>query len=182
MAARKTAMRMYRDGGAMKLSKNLLESKSSSPTSKTMKKKGIKSYSRRGEISKTMTSKMKKMVSVKKTTDDGNLPILFNGKMRKTFVEGVLQDIKGMFEQKTDGKVAVTYVDHDIKNHEFGFRLTAEKTTKCSKQMWSEVTSAIVNLVNFMFPATDDHGYHDNVDIVICTDDNKLEVELVSNW
>lgn len=128
-----------------------------------------------------MTSKLKKMVSAKKTPDDGNLPILFNGKMRKTFVEGVLQDIKGYFEQRTDHKVDVRYEDHDLKNHEFGFRLTVEKTSKCTKQMWSEVANAIANVVNYMFPAD---GM--TMDMSISTEDTiecgKLEVELVSNW
>lgn len=115
------------------------------------------------------------------TSTNASSCIIFNGDMRKAFVEGVLQDIKGMFEQKTDGKVAITYADHDFKNHEFGFRLNVEKTSKCSKQMWSEATSAIVNVVNYMFP-TDGM----NMDVSICTEDTteggSLEIDLTSNW
>ena len=112
---------------------------------------------------------------------DNDNVILFNGKMRKTFVEGILQDIKGYFENKTDGKVVVSYEDFDLKGHEFGFRLNVEKSNKCKKQMWSEATSAIVNIVNYMFPTDSTH-----MDISICTEDSiaggKLEVDFVSMW
>ena len=115
---------------------------------------------------------------------DDNI-ILFNSKMRKIFVEGILQDIKGYFESKTNGNVSISYEDHNIKNSEFGFKLIVEKTNKCKKQMWSEVTSAVVNLINYMFPFSSinrNTGNIESMDVMICTEDNKLEIELVSCW
>lgn len=104
-------------------------------------------------------------------------PILFNSSMRKTFVEGVLQDIKGYFEMKAGGKVEVTYEDFPLKRHEFGFKLQLKKAKECSKQLFNEVSGALVNIVSYMFPG-DDEQY----DISYCTSSNELEVELVSNW
>ena len=108
--------------------------------------------------------------------------ILFDSAMRKTFTEGVIQDIKGYFESKTDGKISISYSDYDLKNHEFSFHLIVEKTNACSKQMWSEAVSAIVNVVNYMFPAD---GM--NIDVSISTTEDAvagsiLEVDFTSNW
>ena len=108
--------------------------------------------------------------------------VLFDSAMRKTFTEGVIQDIKGYFESKTDGKISISYSDYDLKNHEFSFHLIVEKTSACSKQMWSEAASAIVNVVNYMFPAD---GM--NIDVSISTTENavagsRLEVDFTSNW
>jgi len=165
------ALKVYRDGGDMTPSKNLtVESKSHAKRSAAKKKASLM-------ISSLKSSRTHKKMSAV-LEEEQQQPILFNGSMRKTFVEGVLQDIKGMLEQKTDGKVAVLYADYELKGHEFGFTLVAEKTSKCSKQMWSEASSAIVNAVNYMFPAD---GM--NMDVTICAEDNSaLEVELVSNW
>lgn len=103
--------------------------------------------------------------------------IVFNGKMRKTFVEGVFQDIKGYFENKTDGLVKVSYEDYDIKDHEFGFKLYVT-SNGCKRQVFNEVSDAIVNIVSYMFAGDMSH-----YDIAFSKDDNsKLEVEFVSNW
>ena len=104
-------------------------------------------------------------------------PILFNGEVRKMLVEGILQDIKGYFESKTDGLVEIMYEDYNLKAHEFGFKLLVKKGAKCKKQMFSEVTSAVVNTINYAFP-----GGSEQYDISIFTEDAKLEIEIVSNW
>ena len=117
-------------------------------------------------------SKSKKNMKIEESQ-----PILFNGDMRKVFVEGVLQDIKGYFEHKTNGKVVVKYDDFTLKDHEFGFKLYVEKTSSCKKQMWSEVSSAVVNVVNFMFSMD-----NSTIDVSICAENGKLEVEVVSKW
>ena len=103
--------------------------------------------------------------------------ILFDSKMRKTLVEGVIQDIKGYFENKTNGLVEVTYDDYALDGHEFGFKLHAVKRAECKKQMFSETVSAIVNAINYMF-----QGDIENYDVAVFTEDGALEVELVSNW
>lgn len=104
-------------------------------------------------------------------------PILFNCEVRKMLVEGVLQDVKGYFESKTDGLVDISYEDYNLKNHEFGFKLHVLKTSKCKKQMFSEVSSAVVNAVNYAFP-----GENEQYDITIFTEDGRLDTEIVSNW
>lgn len=103
--------------------------------------------------------------------------MLFDGQMRKTFVEGVLQDIKGWFESKTDGKVEVMYEDFSLKGHEFGFKIAMSKGRGCTKQMFSESSSAFVNLVEYMF-----RGDAEQYDISYATTSSKVEVEFVSNW
>ena len=103
--------------------------------------------------------------------------IVFDCNARKTFVEGILQDIKGYFESKTNGLVEVTYEDYSLKNHEFGFKVFVAKGTKCKKQMFSETSSAIVNAVNYLFP-----GGNEQYDIAVFSEDSKLEFEIVSNW
>ena len=60
--------------------------------------------------------------------------IVFNGKMRKTFVEGVFQDIKGYFESETNGSIDISYEDYCIKNHEFGFKLYMRANDSCERQ------------------------------------------------
>ena len=122
----------------------------------------------------------KKMSYVEK--DDGlklveEHPIMFNGKMRKKFVEGVFQDAKGYFEDATDGKASLTYEDLNVKNHEFGFKLKLEKCNGCTKQLFNEVSSALVNVINYMF-----RGDNEQYDLSFITEDNLVEVEFVSNW
>jgi len=128
------------------------------------------------------TRKTKKLTSSNGALVSSENYIIFDSSMRKIFVEGVLQDIKGMFEQKSDGKVSISYEDHDIKTHEFGFKLIVEKSKLCTKQMWSEVTSSIVNVVNYMFPANSLDNNIYSIDIEIFNDSTTLEVILISNW
>ena len=103
--------------------------------------------------------------------------IVFDGNARKTFVEGIVQDIKGYFENKTNGLVEVTYEDYSLKNHEFGFKVFVVKGTKCKKQMFLETANAIANAVNYLFP-----GGNEQYDITVFSGDSKLEFEIVSNW
>lgn len=125
-----------------------------------------------------MIHKERKGAMAKQTGNESTVDnIVFDSKMRKTFVEGVFQDIKGYFENKTDGLVEVTYDDYALDGHEFGFKLRAIKSAECRRQMFSETVSAIVNVVNYMF-----QGDSENYDIAICTEDGLLEVEIVSNW
>ena len=109
--------------------------------------------------------------------DEAQTPILFDGAMRKTFAKGVFQDMKGYFEMRSGGAVAVTYEDFMLKNHEFGFKMSLLKNEKCSKQMFNEVSGALINAVNYMFPADSD-----NYDVSFSTSHDKVEVEFVSNW
>lgn len=122
-----------------------------------------------------MKSKTSKKAASKTQTVS---PILFNGEMRKTFIKGVLQDIKGYFESKTDGNVEVTYEDNNLKNYEFGFKLFLKRGKNCSKQMFSEAGSAIVNLMNYMFPADE----FEKFDLTTFNTDKEIEFELMSNW
>ena len=108
--------------------------------------------------------------------------IIFNTEMRKIFVKGVLQDIKGYFENKTNGVIEVLYEDYDLKNHEFGFKLYIKKTNACSKQTWSEVSSSIVNVINYMFSMNTIDKNNIAFDVTITADSSCLEVELISNW
>ena len=157
--------RKYVDGGKMKLSKNLEESR------KMTSSKKIKPIARKN------TRTMKKMASPKTEVAGSISPIVFNTEVRKTLVEGILQDIKGYFESKTDGSVEITYEDYSLKAHEFGFKLFVKKGADCKKQMFSEAASAIVNAVNYIFP-----GGNEQYDVAVFTEDDKLEVEIVSNW
>lgn len=104
-------------------------------------------------------------------------PVMFNGKMRKKFVEGVFQDAKGYFESATSGKVNIGYEDFNIKGHEFGFKLKLERRNGCTKQLFNEVSSALVNVINYMF-----RGGIEEYGLSFFTEDNLVEVELVSNW
>ena len=122
---------------------------------------------------KTIKKATKAVKSLKNESDC----IVFDGNARKTFVEGMLQDIKGYFESKTNGLVEVTYEDYSLKNHEFGFKVLVAKGPKCKKQMFSETASAIVNVVNYLFP-----GGNEQYDIAVFSEDSKLEFEIVSNW
>ena len=121
----------------------------------------------------------KEKSTMAKQTGNGSTidSIVFDGKMRKTLVEGVIQDIKGYFDSRTNGLVEVTYDDYALNGHEFGFKLHAVKSAECKKQMFSETVSAIVNAINYMF-----QGDNENYDIAVFTEDDALEVELVSNW
>ena len=122
---------------------------------------------------KTIKKATKAVKSLKNESDC----IVFDGNARKTFVEGMLQDIKGYLESKTNGLVEVTYEDYSLKNHEFGFKVLVAKGPKCKKQMFSETASAIVNTVNYLFP-----GGNEQYDIAVFSEDSKLEFEIVSNW
>ena len=122
----------------------------------------------------------KKMSYVEK--DDGlkcveEHPIMFNGKMRKKFVEGIFQDAKWYFEAATSGKVNIGYEDFNVKDHEFGFKLKLERCNGCTKQLFNEVSSALVNVINYMF-----RGDNEQYDLSFITGDNLVEVEFVSNW
>lgn len=109
------------------------------------------------------------------------LPIIFDSAMRKALVENVVQDLKGRFEYMTDGKVSISYdEDTALPNFEFAFKITASKEKTCSKQMWSEATSAIVNAVNYMFPASS--GDDTSIDVIVCAENGKLEIDIVSMW
>ena len=125
------------------------------------------------KTNKTIKKAAKDVKSLKNKSDC----IVFDGNARKTFVEGMLQDIKGYFESKTNGLVEVTYEDYSLKNHEFGFKVLVAKGPKCKKQMFSETASAIVNAVNYLFP-----GGNEQYDIAVFSESNKLEFEIVSNW
>ena len=120
---------------------------------------------------------IKKATKAAESLKNENTCIVFDDNARKTFVEGMLQDIKGYFESKTNSLVEVTYEDYSLKNHEFGFKVIVSKGTKCKKQMFSETASAIVNAVNYLFP-----GGNDQYDITVFSEDSKLEFEIVSNW
>lgn len=109
--------------------------------------------------------------------DEAQMPILFDGAMRKTFVKGVFQDMKGYFEMRSGGAVSVTYEDFTLKNHEFGFKMSLTRNDKCSKQMFNEVTGALINSMNYMFSADSDE-----YDLSFSTSHDKIEVEFVSNW
>ena len=103
--------------------------------------------------------------------------IVFNGKMRKMLVEGVLQDIKGFIKSKTNGLVEVVYEDYQLGSYEFGFKLYASKSSKCTMQMFYEATAAIVSAVNYMFQGNDEQ-----YDVIVLSDLGKLEVEFISKW
>ena len=113
----------------------------------------------------------------KTLSEDVILPILFDGNMRKMLVEGVLQDIKGFIEMKTDGQVEVAYDDYELKGHEFGFKMYAIKGKTCKKQMFSEATSAVINAISYAF-----QGNSEQYDVMTSCEDGRLEVEIVSNW
>ena len=114
---------------------------------------------------------MKEKTNIKKTT------ILFDGKMRKTFVKGIFQDLKGYFEMMSNGNVEIEYEDFNLKQHEFGFKLMLSKGVKCTKQMFNEVSAALINVVNYMFK-----GNNEDYDVSIFNDGFKVEIEFVSNW
>ena len=163
-------IKKYADGGKMKLSANLTESRKTMASKKALLKKTRKS---------TKNMRMRKMVAI--TSDDGDIdrsPILFNTEMRRTFIKGVLQDIKGYFESKTDGKVEVSYEDHGIGSHEFGFKLKIKRGPDCSKQMFSEASVAVCNIVNYMLPADE----FEKFDLITFTEDELVEFEILSNW
>lgn len=163
-----TTVKKYVDGGKMKLSQNLAESRKSTSSKKALLKKTRKS-----------TKNMRKLVAI--SSDDGDIdrsPILFNTEMRKTFIKFFLQDIKGLFESKTDGKVEVSYEDHSVGSHEFGFKLKIKRGSDCSKQMFSEASDAICKVVNYMLPADE----FEKFDLTTFTEDGLVEFEIISKW
>lgn len=160
-------IKKYADGGKMKLSANLSESRKAIASKKALLKKTRKS-----------TKNMCKMVVGSSDDDAGGSPILFNTEMRRTFIKGVLQDIKGYFESKTNGKVEVSYEDHGVGSHEFGFKLKIKRGLDCSKQMFSEASAAVCNIVNYMLPADD----FEKLDLTTFTEDELVEFEILSNW
>lgn len=168
---KKVASKKYVDGGKMSLSKNLVESRKATTSKKAILQKTRKS-----------TKNMRKMTAISGDDSDGGhtdrFSILFNTEMRRTFIKGVLQDIKGYFESKTDGKVEVSYEDYSVGSHEFGFRLKIKRGLDCSKQMFSEVSSAVCNLMNYMMPADE----FEKFDLTTFTEDELVEFEILSNW
>ena len=121
----------------------------------------------------------KNMTNNKKHVDEATIssPILFDGKMRKMFIKGILQDIKGYFEMVSGNNVEITYDEYDMKLHEFGFKLNVAKCKNCSKQLFNEVSCALINVCNYMF-----QGNTEQYDMSICTNEENVEVEFVSNW
>ena len=109
--------------------------------------------------------------------NNDNRPILFNSEIRKTFVKGVFQDIKGYFEMASNGMVSIIYEEFDIKIHEFGFKLKMSKNEKCSKQLFVEVSDALINTINYMFC-----GDESQYDVSISSYNDNIEIEFVSNW
>ena len=103
--------------------------------------------------------------------------VIFDGKMRKALVEGVLQSIKSIIESSTDEEVSIVCEDYALKGHEFGFKLCISRGEFCKKQTFSEVVSAVANAVSYMFP-----GNEEQYDIELATEDSALEVIVVSNW
>ena len=165
---KKVSSKKYVDGGKMSLSKNLVESRKATASKKALLKKTRKS-----------TKNMRKMIAISGDDSDADRsPILFNTEMRKTFIKGVIQDIKGYFESQTDGKVEITYEDFNVGSHEFGFKLKIKRGLDCSKQMFSEVSSAICNLMNYMMPADE----FEKFDLTTFTEDELVEFEILSNW
>lgn len=159
------ASRKYSDGGKMRSSKNLTESRKTATSKKVSAKRASE-----------LVDGMRKMVAV---PDDGNRsPIVFDREIRKIFVRGVLEDIKGYFESKTDGKVEITYEESDLGHYEFGFRLFVKQGSECSKQIFSEVSNAVENVVNYMFPPTDAKTH----EISSFKEDECLEIEIYSAW
>lgn len=171
-------IKKYADGGKMKLSANLTESRKTMASKKALLKKTRKSTKNMRKMV-AITSDVRKMVVG--SGDDGDVdrsPILFNTEMRRTFIKGVLQDIKGYFESKTDGKVEVSYEDHGVGSHEFGFKLKIKRGLDCSKQMFSEASAAVCNIVNYMLPADE----FEKFDLTTFTEDELVEFEILSNW
>ena len=124
---------------------------------------------------------MKAKDKKKKNADNSNCTLegqlLFSTAMRKTFIEGVLQDIKGYFERWTDGKVEVSYEDFNLKDHEFGFKMKLAKAEDCTKQMFNEASNAFVNALDYMFS-----GGIEQYDVSFSSTSRCVEFEIVSNW
>ena len=176
--ATSATIKKYADGGKMKLSANLTESRKTMASKKALLKKTRKSTKNMRKMV-AITGDVRKMVVG--SGDDGDAdrsPILFNTEMRRTFIKGVLQDIKGYFESKTNGKVEVYYEDHGVGSHEFGFKLKIKKGLDCSKQMFSEASAAVCNVVDYMLPADE----FEKFDLTTFTEDELVEFEILSNW
>ena len=176
--ATSATIKKYADGGKMKLFANLTESRNTMASKKALLKKTRKSTKNMRKMV-AITGDVRKMVVG--SGDDGDAdrsPILFNTEMRRTFIKGVLQDIKGYFESKTNGKVEVYYEDHGVGSHEFGFKLKIKKGLDCSKQMFSEASAAVCNVVDYMLPADE----FEKFDLTTFTEDELVEFEILSNW
>ena len=176
--ATSATIKKYADGGKMKLFANLTESRKTMASKKALLKKTRKSTKNMRKMV-AITGDVRKMVVG--SGDDGDAdrsPILFNTEMRRTFIKGVLQDIKGYFESKTNGKVEVSYEDHGVGSHEFGFKLKIKKGLDCSKQMFSEASAAVCNVVDYMLPADE----FEKFDLTTFTEDELVEFEILSNW
>lgn len=163
-----TTTKKYVDGEKMNLFKNLVESQKSVVSKKSLLK----------TTRKTTKNTRKVVAASSNAVGTERDPIVFDSAMRKTFLKGVLQAIKEYFESKTDGKVEVSYEDYVIGSHEFGFKLKIKRSIDCSKQLFSEVRSAICNVVNYMLPADE----FEKFDLTIFTEDGLLEFEILSNW
>lgn len=175
MSKNKDQIRKYVDGGDMKLSKNLLESRKALDAEKASGTKKLR------RTTKTKSKAFKKMSSSfdEQIADKEQKLIYFNTKMRKTFVEGVLQDIKGYFENEAKDAIWIVYQDHNLKDHEFGFKMTVKKINGCSKSLWSDVSNAILSTVNYMFSSFDEN----HLDITISSFTSRtLEFQIVSCW
>ena len=176
--ATSATIKKYADGGKMKLFANLTESRKTMASKKALLKKTRKSTKNMRKMV-AITGDVRKMVVG--SGDDGDAdrsPILFNTEMRRTFIKGVLQDIKGYFENKTNGKVEVYYEDHGVGSHEFGFKLKIKRGLDCSKQMFSEASAAVCNVVDYMLPADE----FEKFDLTTFTEDELVEFEILSNW
>lgn len=171
-------IKKYADGGKMKLSANLSESRKAMASKKALLKKTRKSTKNMRKMVAITGDVRKMVVGSSDDGDAGGSPILFNTEMRRTFIKGVLQDIKGYFESKTDGKVEVSYEDHGVGSHEFGFKLKIKRGLDCSKQMFSEASAAVCNIVNYMLPADE----FEKFDLTTFTEDELVEFEILSNW
>ena len=166
-----TTIKKYADGGNMKFSKNLVESRKTISASKKVLLKKPKNSSKNMRKLVSVTNKFNNIV-------EDSSPIIFDSEMRKTFLKGVIQDIKGYFEERTSGAISIIYEEVKLKKYEFAFKLYVNCEEKCTKQIFSEVSSAIVNVVNYMFPI----DIADRLDVTIFNNKKKLEIEFVSLW
>ena len=176
--ATSATIKKYADGGKMKLFANLTESRKTMASKKALLKKTRKSTKNMRKMVSITGDMHKMVVGSGDDGDAGRSPILFNTEMRRTFIKGVLQDIKGYFESKTNGKVGVYYEDHGVGSHEFGFKLKIKKGLDCSKQMFSEASAAVCNVVDYMLPADE----FEKFDLTTFTEDELVEFEILSNW
>ena len=136
----------------------------------------LKRYCNMPRKAKKNVKKIAQKAIAEKHVDDHGI-VIFDGKMRKALVEGVLQNIKHIIESSTHEEVIVAYEDYALKSHEFGFKMTVSRGEFCKKQTFSEVVSAIANAMSYMFP-----GDNEQYDISLAAEDSMLEVVVISNW